>query len=173
MRKVNVDAFSTDSGVMLEALGARLRAARGEMTLEEVAKAIGCNKISVSRYETGQQVPNAAYLLKLADVSKRSACWLLTGITSDESALSIKEQYYIELAGVTSSVLEKILQERNLRLSPESCGKIFPLFFRIAIQMAHEGYSTFKIENINDDFSPSLEKEIEQFIEIISDSVFV
>lgn len=173
MRKVNVDAFSTDSGVMLEALGARLRAARGEMTLEEVAKAIGCNKISVSRYETGQQVPNAAYLLKLADVSKRSACWLLTGIHSDETALTIKEQYYIALAGVISSVLESILQKRNLRLSPESSGKVFSFIFNIAIQMAHEGYSTFQVDNLYEDFSQKIEKEIEQLIGIISENVFV
>lgn len=108
MKKIKIDMVGTDAEHALEGLGERLRYARENKTLDEVAGIMGCNRVSVSRYESGRQIPDAAYLLKYAASVKRSAAWLLTGVEVDETALSVKEQHYITLAKTTSCLLESL-----------------------------------------------------------------
>lgn len=46
--------------------GEKLRAARGNRTTEEVAKAVGIQRTSITNYETGYRVPRDEIKKKLA-----------------------------------------------------------------------------------------------------------
>ena len=47
-------------------VGKRLRALRGEKTLDEVAKALGVTSMAVSLWERGERIPNDDIKIKIA-----------------------------------------------------------------------------------------------------------
>jgi len=163
-----------DAEHALAGLGERLRSAREHRTLDEVAKYMGCNKVSVSRYEGNKQIPDAAYLLKYAALVDRSAAWLITGVEVDETALSIREQHYIHLAKTASSVLEKKLQENKRRLNWESAGKVYSMLFKHAIILTHEGSIVCGVDAVDSiDLINKLEDYLEDLFSIVSSDIYV
>lgn len=48
------------------AVGKRLRALRGDKTLDEVAKALGVTSMAVSLWERGERIPNDDIKIKIA-----------------------------------------------------------------------------------------------------------
>ena len=60
-------------------VGARLKAVRGHRTQREVAERVRSTKMSVSRYESGERVPDAVYLATFCTEFDVDAGWLLLG----------------------------------------------------------------------------------------------
>lgn len=167
--------IGSESDAALKGLASRLRVARGGRTLDEIAKFIGCNKASISRYESGQNIPDVAYLLKFSDLTNRSASWLLTGIESDETAFSIKEGHYLSLAKAVSCMIEKEQQENGVRLKWQSCGDVFKMFFQLAIELSREGCIDFggKDSSVYEDLESRLESHLKQFFKVITKDIFL
>jgi transcriptional regulator with XRE-family HTH domain len=67
-----------------DALAKRLRLARGAMTQQEVARALGISQSSLAGYERGSAMPSALFLAEFCRVFGASPGWLLTG--EDEAA---------------------------------------------------------------------------------------
>lgn len=65
----------------MQTIGDRLALLRIEqnMTMEQVAKAIGVTKASVSRWETGERTPRKEYIQAYAYYFDTSVDWILNG----------------------------------------------------------------------------------------------
>jgi transcriptional regulator with XRE-family HTH domain len=77
-------------------LGDRIRQCRkagGWSNQTEFAEALGCDKNTVSLWETGEHNPDSFYLLKMSKLFNKSADWLL-GLPS----LTLEEQAAADLA---------------------------------------------------------------------------
>jgi len=174
VKKIRVDMVGTEAEKALSGIGDRLRFARGQKTLDDVANFMGCNKVSVSRYEACRQIPDVAYLLKYAEFVKRSASWLLTGDEPDETALSQKESSYILLTKITASILEKTLQRKKLRLNYKSAGNVFSMLFKHAIILTHEGATSCGDDGeIYADIEIQLEDFLDDLISVVSEDIFL
>lgn len=68
------------------ALGARLRAVRGDLTQLAFADRLGVEQKSISRYETGDRWPDAAFLATVARAFAVDPGWLLTGSSAEAAA---------------------------------------------------------------------------------------
>lgn len=60
-------------------IGERLRATRGERTMQEAASLLGIHVNSLYLYETGKQAPRVPLMLKLVELWGVDLHWLLTG----------------------------------------------------------------------------------------------
>lgn len=68
---------------MSEKVGERVRQVRGEMTQAAFAELLGIDRKTVVRYESGERLPDAEFLIKLNVLYKVQPLWLLTGLGSD------------------------------------------------------------------------------------------
>jgi transcriptional regulator with XRE-family HTH domain len=62
----------------------RLNKLRGNMSQDEFAKKIGIARATVGFYENGERIPDASYLIKIAQACEVSTDWLL-GLTDDKA----------------------------------------------------------------------------------------
>ncbi len=62
-----------------EAIGQRLRELRGELTQTEFADKMGVVSKTVRRYETGETLPDGAFLLRLKTIFNADPTWVLLG----------------------------------------------------------------------------------------------
>lgn len=66
-------------------IGGRIEQVRGKMTQQEFAGLLGVNPKTVNRYESGDRLPDADFLIKLNVLFKVQPLWLLTGRGEDTS----------------------------------------------------------------------------------------
>jgi len=69
-------------------IGLKLKALRGDSSLEDVSKIIGISKSLLSKYERGVTEPGSSALIKLARYYNVSLDWLL-GFTDDPKPIII------------------------------------------------------------------------------------
>lgn len=69
----------TTTGEAAEGFGARIRKARGELTLQGFAEALGVHKNTLARYERGESSPDGELLALIARKFSINPRWLLTG----------------------------------------------------------------------------------------------
>lgn len=83
-----------------EAIGRRIRAARGDRTQDHFSKAIGVSRAALTNYEAGRRLPNDLVLKKISEISGVPVHSLLFGNTSVpfEDYLQRIEQQAIEAA---------------------------------------------------------------------------
>ncbi len=67
------------SGLDLNAIGARIRALRGEMLQEELAPKLGISQGQLSKIESGRLAPTLEALVRLANQFGKSLDWIITG----------------------------------------------------------------------------------------------
>lgn len=65
---------------MTNDLAGRLRQARGVNTRDKCAELLGVHPNTLKKYEDGERVPDAAFIVKAAEVYGLNAGWLLTGL---------------------------------------------------------------------------------------------
>lgn len=75
--------------------GERMREARQKrgLSLDGLAREIGCSKTQIQRLETGQSVPRAGMLLKIATELDAPTGWLLTGVGDSGGPMPIPEVF--------------------------------------------------------------------------------
>lgn len=76
-------------------VGLRIKSIRGAATQKEFAERLGVARTSLARYEAGENAPDAEFLLKAYTVCQIEPLWLLTGITSQQSPLTLDEQMLV------------------------------------------------------------------------------
>jgi|UniRef100_A0A7C3LQS7 transcriptional regulator with XRE-family HTH domain len=74
-----------------QALGARIRTLRGNMSQTAFAELLGISQEDISRYESGQRVPSVAFLVRLSGIHKVSLDWLVMG-EADSGELVAQEK---------------------------------------------------------------------------------
>ena len=60
-------------------IGKRISQVRGDVPQSEFAKSLGIHKNTLIRYEKGERIPDAEFVLKMHLVHKISPLWLITG----------------------------------------------------------------------------------------------
>ena len=68
-----------NSTIDLKAIGARIRALRGNELQEELAPKVGISQGQLSKIESGRMPPALETLVKLANRFEKSIDWLVTG----------------------------------------------------------------------------------------------
>ena len=63
----------------LKAIGARIRALRGQLLQEEFAAKLGISQGQLSKIESGKMAPTLQTLVRLAHRFEKSLDWLVTG----------------------------------------------------------------------------------------------
>lgn len=102
------------------------------LTMKEVAEAIGMKPDTYRNYESGRLEPNLATLSKLADFYHVSTDYLLGRNTEEQSALD-------ELAGqFNMSLLEKKIVEEYLALPDAMRGDLMDFLRRAVCEVEEE-----------------------------------
>lgn len=117
-------------------LGARIRSVRNRLSREEFAERLGSSAVSVRRYETGERLPDAAFLAALViefpDVDPR---WLLLGeeraaVLQLPPKLAIDMDLLVECAGT----LREVLAEMNIPLNESGFRQALKAFYELELE---------------------------------------
>lgn len=91
MKRSSRGVFNNET---LRDIGARIRAARGDITQEDFAKKIGVGRTVLANYEAGRRLPGSATLEKIAEEGQVSVNYILTGIEATVDPFQIREQLF-------------------------------------------------------------------------------
>lgn len=71
-------------------IGERIKTIRGSQTQQEFADLIGVGRTTLIRYEAGERMPDAEFLIKLNVLYSIQPLWLLTGKGDDVLGVKLK-----------------------------------------------------------------------------------
>jgi transcriptional regulator with XRE-family HTH domain len=120
-------------------LPGRIKFLRGASTQKEFGEILGVSKATVSKYESGINIPSADILKKIASVGNNSIEWLLRG--DQPSAPQFSEpasKVYEELPGPPLDVallaeilteIKKFMAEKDVKLSPQREARLVALIY--------------------------------------------
>ena len=164
---------------MLDNIGERIKWIRNRSgeSQTEFANKMGISRSKLLKLESSNANPDADFLLELVNQGY-SANWILSGelpIDTGTTQLSDNEERYIFLAGVVVSIIEKVLQEKGLRLKWTAYKQVTATFYQLALEFVHEGNCNL---NYNDEWMETeliqtLSKHIENMLSIVSDDIFI
>lgn len=146
-----------------ESLGKRIKEARGSLTQDEFARAIGVSKISLSRYEHDERTPDAAVLIRICETYGIDPAGLLMGGTGDKTetnrnetinAMEAARRGDLIEAGTTEELLKQLTEDES---SPVLRKRNTRLFRLLGIILASG--------------DPGLIRAIEGDLEVLSESV--
>ncbi|MBC1235225.1 helix-turn-helix domain-containing protein [Listeria booriae] len=79
-----------------------------DMTQSELGERIGVSKVSISKYENGNQFPDTDTLQKIADVFRVSTDYLLGRNQNEDISNKLQDLAFDNLDGLTEEDLKKV-----------------------------------------------------------------
>lgn len=134
-------------------LGERLKKARGSITALEFARMCELHPNTLCRYEKGERLPDADFLIKVCELRRINPSWLLLGQggmrTSPLHNEGAEEGLIdIKLMEEAVRVVETIAKKKGLKFSPEQKAKAIMLLYQMYGDMDEDAKERFQEEKI-------------------------